>query len=125
MTGPEAAAKEDATFPRTIIVDFAIMSSRVSRSRVALWSGDMQKVSTNANMKWRFTRHLKASSRPIEVVNNKGVAGDMRASPVFLGHSLGAPCPKNQDFPGRTINIGRFRSCRTGLIVLPKIRSLR
>ena len=51
-----------STFPRTIAVDFAIMSSRESRSRVALWSGDMQKVSTSASMKWRFTAPIKSSS---------------------------------------------------------------
>ena len=71
MTGPEAAAYADATFPRTIAVDFAIMSSRESRSRVALWSGDMQKVSTNANMKWRFTSSVKAILMPIDVASNE------------------------------------------------------
>jgi hypothetical protein len=54
----------------TMAVDLEIMSSRDSRSRVALWSGVMQKVSTNANLKRRCTRFGKARI-PRELIDFK------------------------------------------------------
>jgi hypothetical protein len=47
-----------------------IRSSRESRSRVAPWSGQQQKVSTSANEKWRFTAGIKAGDTPNREIDN-------------------------------------------------------
>ena len=59
-------------------------------------------------------------------LRTKVVARGADAARGFLRHSIGTALSQTvRVFPGRTINIGSSRSCRTGLMVFPKIRSFR
>src|SRR5436305_15320157 len=79
-------------------VDFATISLRESRSRVAHWSGNMQKVSTSACMKWRFTANSKAALIPRNPVEPIRFSYARTAVRVLPGHGIGTRCPNRSGF---------------------------
>ena len=61
---------------------------------------------------------------PTKSIDCKRLTRHRTSLRVFLRHRpWDTLSQRRQDFPGRTINIGSSRSCRTGLMVFPKIRS--
>src|SRR5437764_8213928 len=68
------AGHESITLPRTMAVDCAAMSSKLSRARVAHQAGPAQQARTTARiMKWRFTQPYCASDRPSDPVEKTGL----------------------------------------------------
>src|SRR5690242_2302115 len=97
-------------------VDFAIISSKESRSRVAHWSGIKQKVSTSANMKWRFTGLEKALRMPTNPAEIKRVAPGDWDFRGFLGHNVGTRCPTvSSGFPRPDDEHGNFQIVPHGI----------
>src|ERR1035437_6080766 len=73
MTEPVKAVQEDVTLPRTMVVLRVIMSSRVSRSKVAHCSGMRHEATTIANMRQRFTLPVRAGKTPLNPIDTKEV----------------------------------------------------
>jgi hypothetical protein len=72
MSRPVKAIQVSVTVPRTMAVDFPIMSSSESRSRVAPWSGIKHEVTTTEVMmlnRWRFTTGKLAGSMPDKITD--------------------------------------------------------
>src|SRR5450755_1946125 len=99
MTEPVKAAKEAETFPRTILVLRAIISSSDSRSKVAHCSGRTHEVTTIASMRQRFTQPVRAGSMPPNLIDNTG-AKSLTAFCLFPSDTaLGQPVPKRSALP--------------------------
>src|SRR5450432_2791802 len=95
MTGEvlEYAAEESVILPRTITVDFAIMSSSDSRSKVAPVSGKLQDDSNSAMKRKRFTPSKRAVRIPTNLSDITRVIYRYTSEVGFAGHAVGATCP--------------------------------
>src|SRR5258708_5524649 len=81
-----------------MVVDLEIMSSRESRSRVAHWSGTMQKIDTSARRTWRFTGWRKAVLIPTKLTDNNWVINRLEGFVCSSDTGLRHPVPMPSGF---------------------------